>query len=80
MFNVRWWKVRNALTWLQANNPLYLDIEISEERLCKLPEDSIPEEITSMAKYSNDMGALEHKRNGYVPEDGDEDCETGLSK
>jgi len=27
--------------WLKANNPLYTDIEISEERLLELPEDGV---------------------------------------
>ena len=52
MFRVRRWKIKEALLWLKANNPLYTDIEISEERLSQLPEDGVPEELTMTAKYT----------------------------
>lgn len=48
MFRVRRSAVREALQWLKANNPIYADIEISEARLQELPEDGIPDEITSI--------------------------------
>ena len=38
---VRREKVRNALKWLKANNPLYKNIEISEENLNSLPADDV---------------------------------------
>ena len=38
-FNVRRFKVQQALTWLKIHNEAYSDIEISEERLNLLPED-----------------------------------------
>ena len=44
--------------WLKANNLLYTDIEISEERLSELPEDGIPEELIIDGKYSADMKAV----------------------
>lgn len=75
MFRVRRWKVREALMWLKANNPLYTDIEISEERLLELPEDGVPEELTMTAKYSSDMAAVEREHGGYVPTDGADDIE-----
>ncbi len=69
MFRVRRWKVREALLWLKANNPLYSDIEISEERLLELPEDGVPEELKMTAKYSTDVEAAEREHAGYVPTD-----------
>jgi hypothetical protein len=69
MFRVRRWRVREALLWLKVNNPLYLDIEISEERLLELPEDGIPDELVMTAKHSTDIKALERESESYVPID-----------
>ena len=69
MFCVRRWQVREALVWLKANNPLYEDIEISEERLQELPENGTPQEIILTAKYSSDIFSLEKEHAGYVPDD-----------
>jgi hypothetical protein len=55
--------------WLKANNPLYKDIVISEERLLELLEDGIPEELTMTAKHSADLDAVEREHGGYVPID-----------
>ena len=38
---VRREKVRNALIWLKENNPLYKDLEISEENLDALPNNDV---------------------------------------
>ena len=38
---VRREKIRNALLWLQKNNPLYFDIQINEERINALPVNGI---------------------------------------
>ena len=69
MFRVRRWRVREALMWLKANNPLYSDIEISEERLSQLPEDGVPEEIFMTAKHSTDIESVEKEHGSYVPTD-----------
>ena len=69
MFRVRRWRIREALLWLKANNPIYSDIEISEERLFELPEDGIPEELIMTAKHSADMEVVEREHEGYVPAD-----------
>ena len=61
--------MREALLWLKANNPLYSDIEISEERLSQLPEDGIPEEIILTVKHSADVELVEKEHGGYVPID-----------
>jgi len=70
---VRRSRVREALVWLKSNNPLYADIEISEEMLSEFPENEIPEEILGTVKYSDDMAQLERERAGYVVEDDDEE-------
>ena len=75
MFRVRRWRVREALVWLKANNTLYTDIEILEERLTELPEDGVPNELTMTAKYSTDTRAVEREHEGYVPTDAGDDNE-----
>lgn len=60
--------------WLKANNVLYSDIEISEERLSQLPEDDVPEEISMTAKHSEDLEAIEKEHGGYVPTDAADDA------
>jgi hypothetical protein len=77
MFRVRRWKVREALLWLKANNLLYADIEISEERLSQLPEDGVPDELMMTAKYSPEIKAVEREHEGYVPTDTADDIEGG---
>lgn len=75
MFKVRRWRVREGLLWLKENNALYSDIEISEERLSELPEDSIPKEIILTTKHSSDIEAVEREHEGYVPIDAANDAE-----
>ena len=70
-------RVRAALEWLKENNPLYANISISADRLDALPADGIPEEILSVAKFSDDTKLLEEERNGYVPSDDPVDDEMG---
>ena len=66
---VRRQRVRDALRWLKVHNPLYENIEISEEALEQLPEDAIPIELTSTTKYSDNTALLEKERSDYVPDD-----------
>jgi hypothetical protein len=66
---VRRHRVWAALTWLQANNPLYTDIVISDERLDAIARNGIPEEILNATRYSDNIEELERERAGYVPED-----------
>jgi hypothetical protein len=66
---VRRQRVRDALLWLKANNPLYADIVISEERLDELMENGVPDEILNTMRHSDDIEELERERAGYVPED-----------
>lgn len=65
-------RVRDALEWLKANNPIYADIVICADRLGELPTDGVPFEISSQARHLVDETLLADERDGYVPED-DED-------
>ena len=69
MFRVRRWRVQEGLVWLKGNNPLYADIEVSEDRLSELPNDGIPDELMMIAKHTTDIMSLEKERGGYVPTD-----------
>lgn len=66
-------RVHEALQFLKQENPLYADISISQAHLHQLPENGVPDEIMDIIKHSEDMGALEKERDGYVAED--DDCE-----
>ncbi|KAF7306077.1 ATP-dependent DNA helicase [Mycena chlorophos] len=59
--------VYDALVWLKAHNPLYADIEISQERLEALPEHAVPPEIELNARYSEDEDLVLREHAGYVP-------------
>jgi len=65
--------VRQALIWLKANNPVYANIVLSEDRLDELGENSVPDEILGAVRHSDNIEELERERAGYVPEDGDVD-------
>ncbi|KAJ3565934.1 hypothetical protein NP233_g7319 [Leucocoprinus birnbaumii] len=62
-------RVRDALVWLKANNPLYHDIIISEENLSQLPENGVPDDVRYGAHLSNDMSLLGREQDTYVPDD-----------
>jgi hypothetical protein len=65
--------VFEALKWLKKNNPKYYGaIEISTARIESLPEDGVPEEITSIIRQSDDIGIIDQESAGYVPLDDDE--------
>ena len=70
-------RVRAALMWLKLHNPLYSNVEISDETLNQYPEDGIPREILSIVKYSDDLERLDAERAGYVVEDDDEEDAMG---
>jgi hypothetical protein len=75
---VRRLRVREALVWLKANNPLYANIEICEETLAQFLEDDIPEEILGTVKYLDDVMQLERERAGYVVDDDDDEVLKGI--
>lgn len=62
-------RVRSALQWLKANNPVYRQVIISAERLAELPEDGVPCEISSLARHCEDTSLLAQETDGYVPEE-----------
>jgi len=64
-------QLQNALAWLKVNNPLYVDITISGERLDGICEEGVPDKILNTMRHSDDIEELEWERAGYVPEDGD---------
>ena len=66
---VRRVRVKEALIWLKANNPIYADIKISEDTLAQLPEDGISQQILETTRFSSDTSALERERSGYVVDD-----------
>jgi len=78
MLHVQRHKIREALLWLKAHNPMYKDIIISEERLEALPENGTPNEILSTAKYSTDMESVTREHEGYVPSDAADEKEDGM--
>lgn len=65
-FRVRRAVVHTALQWLKRNNPLYRDIEISEERLLLLPVDSVPRELLSTVRTERSATTARREREGYV--------------
>lgn len=66
-FRVRRYHVAEALRWLKDNNPsLYGDIVIDEERLRRLPEDDVPEEIWSFVRHEPEERIVELERAGYM--------------
>ncbi|KAI6130704.1 hypothetical protein EDD16DRAFT_1700658 [Pisolithus croceorrhizus] len=72
-FRVRRHAVRDALRWLQQNNPKYYgSIEIDASRLEDLPVDDVPIEISSVIRQSEDTSVVERESDGYVPVDDDE--------
>lgn len=77
MFRVRRDRVRTALAWLKENNPIYVDITISDDHLQELPEDGIPDELIMSAKHSNDLALLNEEQDGYVPTESTDDDQKG---
>jgi hypothetical protein len=60
-FNVRWYKIQNALIWLKENNSVYSDIIISQDRIHLLTVDGELEDISTLeyreeTQHLNDQG------------------------
>ena len=70
-FRVRRDYVCEALKWLSAHNPLYVDIDISEARLDELPMDGVPGEILQSTCYSDNIEQLRRSTAGYTDNDAD---------
>ncbi|KAF6745923.1 ATP-dependent DNA helicase PIF1 [Ephemerocybe angulata] len=75
-FRVRRFRIARALQWLKANNPLYRDIEISDERLDQLPTNAVPQELLQTARHERDETLLDMESASYVPlHEGDEQAD-----
>lgn len=74
-FRVRRRRVYEALVWLKENNPLYEDIDISHDRLAKLPEDDVPEEIIAIARHEENGNLAVKERALYNPGASESDSE-----
>ncbi|KIK32555.1 hypothetical protein CY34DRAFT_110924 [Suillus luteus UH-Slu-Lm8-n1] len=61
--------LRNALLFLKQENPLYNNINISEENLMLFPEHGIPDVITASVRHLHNVAAVDSEREDYVPED-----------
>jgi hypothetical protein len=78
-FRVRRFKVQHALEWLQANNPVYEDIIISQDNLSQLPLDGeirdgdIFEYDDTNMNHINDAGPAIQQ---LIPQDADIDVPT----
>ncbi|KAJ3567669.1 hypothetical protein NP233_g6214 [Leucocoprinus birnbaumii] len=68
---VRRQRVCDALVWLSRHNPLYRDIEISDERLRELPINGVPDVILQTTRLSTDTAAVAKEHDSYVPQDDD---------
>jgi len=59
--------VYEALVWLKSNNALYADVDVSLQRLSLLPEDGVPQEITSTVRHQPSGSMAVRERESYVP-------------
>ncbi|KAJ2915818.1 hypothetical protein MD484_g4610, partial [Candolleomyces efflorescens] len=72
-FRVRRHRVAAALAWLKEHNPLYGNIEISEDRLHDLPSNAVPDEVMETVRQSTDVDQLEREQATYVPNHEDDE-------
>ncbi|KAF8138854.1 hypothetical protein EV363DRAFT_1153897 [Boletus edulis] len=72
MLNVNRERVRDALRFLKANNPFYVDIRLSETNLMLLPEEGVPDELLGVIRETLDTDNLEKEHSGYGAEDDDD--------
>jgi len=79
-FCVRREAVHEALCWLQVNNPLYEDVQISHEQLNLLPENSIPAELEAVIRYEEDEEVARQEREGYTENDGVDEGKRAIRK
>ncbi|KIJ07945.1 hypothetical protein PAXINDRAFT_18889 [Paxillus involutus ATCC 200175] len=76
MFRVRRHTVSDTLLWLKENNTRYYgSVKIDEQRLAELPEDGVPDEISSIVRQSTDEGLVDQESEGYIPQEDDIDVD-----
>ena len=66
LFSVSRRRVYENLLWLKIHNPLYAEVEISQERLRLLPVNDVPMEILELARFSEDTDTLEGESESYT--------------
>ena len=71
MFCVRRCVVHDALLWLKANNVLYQDIVISEDRIGQLPLDDVPVELVAVMVQEEDESVATNEQESYVMAEGE---------
>ncbi|KAG2144933.1 hypothetical protein BD769DRAFT_1661072 [Suillus cothurnatus] len=64
-------RVKDTLLFLKKENHLYSDIIILEDNLCLLSEDSLPPELFTIIKHSDQCELLEQEQEEYIIEDDD---------
>ncbi|KAF7289954.1 ATP-dependent DNA helicase [Mycena indigotica] len=65
---------------VKANNPLYANINISKERLLELPENDVPEELTTTVRCSEDPSIPLREHAGYAPMDASDDVDDNVAE
>ena len=70
-FRVRRARIVSALTWLQANNPLYANIQIRWDIVQQLPQDGVPTELEEIVDQDQDLPAQAQLDNSREVEQGD---------
>lgn len=68
--------MKQALSWLQANNPFYADVEFSEENYSTLPENS---NVFERVSYVIDDSSPPNQSNNPTP-DMEEECQRPISE
>ena len=74
-YRVRQARVAAALRWLQANNPYYTDITISQNNIAELPEDGVPDTLPELDDDGDDTDRPEEAAGGGGDLTGDADRE-----
>ena len=74
-YRVRQARVAAALRWLQANNPYYADITISQNNIAELPEDGVPDTLPELDDDGDDTDRPEEAAGGSGDLTGDADRE-----
>lgn len=69
--------LHNTLLFLKWENPLYHNVDISEENIALFPEHGIPDVIISSIRHLQDVAAVDSEREDYVLEDDVQDVFCG---
>ncbi|CAF4901160.1 unnamed protein product, partial [Rotaria socialis] len=61
-------KIIQALYWLKKHNLLYQNVDINLENIAQLPEDDVPEFLTSTMDERIGDEEIPSERVGYIPD------------